>query len=65
MLRFILKSEFSDGQTPNIIKFQTLLLEVSELECLLRAGGYGNGHLIYSLVGVEVLDDKQETEADK
>jgi hypothetical protein len=58
MIRFIIKHRFQDnysGATGE--SFQTILLDVPELEAALKRGGHGpSGFERYDLAGVEIVD---------
>jgi hypothetical protein len=57
-LRFILNRNISEPYSQaHMTSIETILLDVPELERLLRRGGYGAGHDITSLLGVEVVEE--------
>ncbi|HXP66898.1 MAG TPA: hypothetical protein VN815_15590 [Steroidobacteraceae bacterium] len=56
MIRFIIERSLQENICGMHSKtFETIDLDVPELEARLRAGGYGeNGHDIRTLIGVEI-----------
>lgn len=57
MLRFIISRQWGDGYSgANTQGFETVDIDVPELESILCGGGHGpSGHDLRSLAGVEVL----------
>ena len=57
MIRFIIKRHLDNGRTVGTSGFETLDVDVPELEALLTGGGhdYAGSYDIRELVGVEVL----------
>jgi hypothetical protein len=56
MVRFILNRKHDDGHGATWEGYETLDIDVPELECALTRGGRGSGYDITQLVGVEIRE---------
>lgn len=64
MLRFIIKRNFQASYGPEMEGYETVDIDVPELERILLGGGMasgGPGHDIRNLEGVEILAQKEPT----
>lgn len=61
MIRFIIKKEHKTCDSSPMVDYQTLVLDVPELEKVLVKGGYDQYfYEHYSLVGVEIVGEKEK-----